>query len=782
MDLELTSDQLCLPGDTESFEFESTAALEPHSRIIGQPRGVRAIEFGIRVPSPGYNIFVMGESGTGRTTAIERFIKERAAVLPVSHDWVYVHNFVKPRYPNAIRLPPGKGTELRLDLENLLERLQSAIPQAFDSEAYREEMRGLEDQVSSAREEALEQLQVKVGAEGGSLIAVPEGLRIIPAPEGKPLSPDQFAALPPEKQEQWRKVSGELDRELEDTMRLLRDAEGDARKALHELVRKVASSVVVLAMEPVLKKYTPLDEAVGYLEQVQNDIIENVGFFYEEEADEGSKIPPEIKFRRYQVNVIVDHSKSVGAPVVLENNPTELRLLGRVEHEAGFGGATSTDFTLIRAGALHAANGGFLVLRARDLFSEPRAWEALKRSLIGGIASPEDPATRGGAATLSLDPEPIPINLKVILIGPPQVYFTLHDNDEDFRTTFKVVADFGETMDRTRENELEYATFIATRGVEEGLLPFDRGAVSRVIEQGSRLAGSQKKLCTRFGEIANLVRESSYWANESGRELVTSEDVLNAIRQRIFHHGRIEEQLQEQILDGTLLISTTGRVVGQVNSLTIAQVGEYMFGQPARVTARTFMGKDGVVQIDREVDLAGPIHNKGLMTLIGYLGGHYALEHPLSLTAQISFEQSYGGVEGDSASTAELLALLSSLSNIPLRQDIALTGSINQFGDIQVIGGVTDKIESWFKLCKEAGFNGEQGVIIPAANVEDLMLDETIRQAVDQGNFHIWAVNQVDQALHILTDQSPEKVHQAVKSRLRSLALEIERFGREGEK
>jgi predicted ATP-dependent protease len=778
MTLELKSEALCLPSDPDQFEFETTAELEPQYRIIGQPRGVKAIEFGIRVPSPGYNIFVMGESGTGRTTAIERFIEELAKTLPVPDDWVYVHNFDKPQYPIALRLPSGRGTELRSDLENLLERLLTVIPRAFDSEAYREEVHKLEQDVSATRDDELNQLQEKVREKGGALIAVPEGLQIIPAKDEKALSPEQFAAMPPDEQDQWREVSHELDHELEETMHRLRDFEGQARESLQDLVRKVASSVVLLALEPLKQNYQAQDEVVDYLQHVQEDIIEHVAFFQEEPPSEAGNIPPEIKFRRYQVNVMVDHSKSVGAPVILENNPTVLRLLGRVEHEAGFGGAISTDFTLIRGGALQAANGGFLVLRARDLFSEPRAWDALKRALIGSSACPEDPATRGGAATLSLDPEPIPINIKVILVGPPEVYFTLYSSDEDFRTSFKVVADFGDRMDRTRENELEYATFIATRILEEDLLPLDRTAVSRVIEQGSRLAGSQRKLSTRFGEIADLVREGSYWAKEAGREVVSSKDILNAVKQRIFYQGRIGAQLRERILDGTLLIATSGEVVGQANSLTVTQVGEYVFGQPSRVTARTFMGKDGVVQIDREVNLAGPIHNKGLMTLIGYLGGTYALDHPLSLTAQISFEQSYGGIEGDSASAAELFVLLSSLSEVPLKQEIALTGSINQRGEIQAIGGVSDKVESWFKLCQEIGFTGHQGVILPATNVDDLMLDESIRQAVDQGKFHVWAINHIDEGLQILTGKPADEIHQAVQARLLKLAIGIEKFGR----
>jgi lon-related putative ATP-dependent protease len=398
---------------------------------------------------------------------------------------------------------------------------------------------------------------------------------------------------------------------------------------------------------------------------------------------------------------------------------------------------------------------------------------------VGGTACPDDPVARGGVATYSLDPEPIPIDLKVILIGPPEHYYMLHASDEDFRATFKVVADFGVEMDRTPENEHEYATFISTRCYEEGLLHFDTGAVSRVVEQGSRLAGSQRKLSTHFGEIADLVREGSHWAEQAERKVVTSDDIMHAIRERIYFQGRTEARLRERIMDGTLLITTKGEVVGQVNSLTVTQVGEHRFGQPSRVTARTYMGKGGVVQIDREVHLAGPIHNKGVMTLIGFLGGRYATEQPLSLSAQITFEQRYGGVEGDSASAAELYTLLSSLSGFPIKQEVALTGSINQRGEIQAIGGISEKVESWFKLCKEQGFTGGQGVLLPASNIEDLMLDEPLRDAVDNEEFNLWALSTIDDGLEILTGRPADEVHEAVQNRLLELAKGIESFAKE---
>jgi lon-related putative ATP-dependent protease len=526
------------------------------------------------------------------------------------------------------------------------------------------------------------------------------------------------------------------------------------------------------------ERYAQFTDLIKHFDAMQEDIANHVDVF-REEAEEHPETSLQDSLTRYSANVIVDHSDLQGAPVVVENNPSVIRLLGLVEHEAGPRGAIRTDFSLIRGGALHHANGGFLVLKARDLFVEPNAWESLKRALLSGTVCPDDPAARGGATVRSLDPQPIQLDLKVILLGPLEHYFTLYSGDEEFRSIFKVAAEFDEIMDRNRENEMEYATFIASRCREEGLLHFDRPAVSRVIEHGSRIAGSQKHLTTKFGIVADLVRESSYWAAEEGRSIVHSGDVLKAFRERIYLRNRPEIRLRERILDGTLLIATEGEVVGQINSLTIAQAGGYRFGQPVRVTGRTFMGKSGVVQIDREVHLSGPIHNKGVMTLTGYLGGTYAEDQPLSLSAQITFEQTYGGIEGDSASAAELFALLSSLSGVGIKQSLAITGSVNQRGEIQAIGAVSEKVESWFELCKSRGFRGDQGIVIPTANIDDLMLDEPIREAVDAGEFHLWSIESVDEGLGILTGRPAAEVHDAVKDRLLELAKGIEHFGKE---
>jgi len=774
----LSPEKLRRSYDKSNLKLKTTAELTPATNIIGQPRGVQAIDFGINMKNVGYNIYVLGESGTGRTTAIKQFVENKAGAAPVPPDWLYANNFLEPHKPIAIQLPAGEGCRLRDSLQQLIKQLKDEIARAFDNQAFRDASLEVSHVLESKREEIFINLQEKAQSMGATLISSPEGFRIVLVKDGQPVQPQAMAALSQEEQKAWKETNHTIQHELNEAVHQARKMEIEAQSELEDLKRRVASSVVDVAMEELKNDFTEYEKVTVYLDQVHQDIIDNVDLFRDEiegEEDE-QQMPPFDDFRRYQINVLVDHKRTEHAPVIVELNPTIPRLLGRVEHEARFGGAVVTDFTLVRSGTLHAANGGYLVLRARDLFTEPGAWDALKRALVGGVIRPDDPVTRAGAASRSLDPEPIPLNVKVLLIGPPALYYQLYSTDEDFRISFKVMADFDETVPRTPENELEYAQFIATRNHEEGLLHLDQAAVGRVIEYGSRLAGTQNKLSTRFGNIADLVRESNYWAIEAGRDLVSVEDVEKAIDNREFLRNRIETRMRENLMDGKQLIATDGAVIGQINGLTVSQIGDHAFGHPSRVTARAYAGRESVVQIDREVELAGPIHNKGLMTLVGYLGGKYADDQPLSLSAQITFEQSYGGIEGDSASSTELYALLSTLSGFPINQAIAVTGSINQQGEIQAIGGVTQKVEGWFAVCQERGFTGQQGVMIPASNVQDLMLRVAVVEAVAAGKFHIWAVDTVDEGLEILTGQPTGEVHASIKTRLRELAEILKQF------
>ncbi len=760
-----------------SFAFETTAELSPVTRIIGQSRGVAALDFGINIDSPGYNIYVLGQSNTGRAGAIEHYLKEHAAGRAAPSDWVYVHNFREPDKPVALRLPQGMGCQLRDALSQRITQLRTKISDAFDNQAFRDAALETRHEMEAAREKLFDNLKSEAVSMGAVLLRTPEGFTFTPGVDGRPFSPEEAAQMSAEQQAAWRESLHALEHRLNEAIYQARKLEGEAKDALDDLVRRVTSSVVDVELDALTGEFDAFENVKQFIDEVRQDVLDNVHLFRDSETstDDAEEDDLPEQFRHYRVNVIIDHKYSTSAPVVVEYNPTVPRLLGRVDHEARPGGVR-TDFTLLRGGALHEANGGYLLLRAGDLSAEPGAWEALKRALVSGTLRPDDPATRSGMATRSLDAEPILLDLKVVLLGPPELYYMLRSADDDFRPTFKVMADFDEMVPRSEENELDYATFIATSCVEEGLPHFNREAVARVIEFGSRHSGSQKKLTARFGKIADLVRESAYWAQQASRDLVTLADVVSAIDHRNYRSNRVETQLRESLADGKQLIATEGDVVGQINALSVSRVGEHTFGQATRVTARTYVGKQGVVQIDREVELAGPIHNKGLMTLVGYLGGQYADDQPLTLSAQITFEQNYGGIEGDSAASTELYALLSSLAGLPIRQSIAVTGSVNQRGKVQPIGGATAKIEGWFEVCKLRGLTGEQGVLIPASNVGDLMLRDEVVAAVSESRFHIWAVDSIDEGIALLTGRPAAETHAATKARLRELALSGMRF------
>ena len=777
----LTPDQLRRVSDPETFNFNTTADLSVAPEIIGQPRGTRAIEFGIDIDSPGYNIFVLGEEGTGRTTAIGRFLRNKAANRPTPQDWMYVQNFTEPHKPRALNLPAGLGSSLRDDMNGLVEHLKRSLPQAFEQETYLAEYNKIQNQFESDRDTMFATLAEKALAVNIAVVNTASGVAIAPTRDSKPLSPEDFESLPEAEQKELEAAREQIKDEMESMLHVLRNAEKAAREAQHQLNQRVATSVVDHYFDELRAKYTAHGETVFYLNEVEQDIVDHVNDFLPTDDSKGdAATQPKPDFRKYTVNLVVDHGKTQGAPVVVELNPTFAKLLGRIENESRFG-TLLTDFTLIKIGALHAANGGYLVLRARDVFYEPLAWDALKRSLISGYVRTEDITSRTGfGATKTLDPEPIPLDLKVVLVGSPDIYYDLLHLDEDFGSIFKVKADFVSEMPRTDENEHQYALFIATLCVEEKLHPFDRGAVAKVIEYGSRVIGDQYKLSVRLGEVADLLREANYWAGITQHEVVSADDVLKALDEKFYRHNKTEELLRERILEGSVFIDTSGAVVGQINALSIVDYGDHPFGLPSRVTARTFVGHGGISQIDRDTNMTGPIHNKGLLTLISYFNSTYATHRSISFSAQITFEQNYNGIEGDSASCAELCALLSSLSGHPIKQSIAITGAVNQKGDILPIGGVNEKVEGFFTVCHARGLTGEQGVIIPQTNVRDLMLRENVLAAVKEGKFNIYAVSTVSEAIEILTgapagerkdNKFPDKtLHHAVEKRLRELA------------
>ncbi len=796
-DFEVPVHKLRWVCDPAILGIESSAELEAATEPIGQERALSAIDFGANISSEGYNIFVLGPVGSGRTTIARQILQDIAAQRPTPADWCYAYNFRDPRSPVALRLDPGDGRRLADDVDELIEDITQAIENVFDSDEYQEQRDELLREFREERTREMRAFEKKAEEAGFTIGRSPAGLVVAPAPNGEVITPEQYEQMSAEEREELDKKRGELQDELLDLMQELRRREKEARKALRQLDRQTIQFATSHLIDELLKKYARYDAVVEHLRQMKDDLVENVARFRDGEEHTPPFPVPEVfigtthtPYDRYRINALVVNEGLEGAPVVFETNPTIDNLTGEIEYQTRMG-ALTTDFTMIKPGALHRANGGYLILEAEAVLRRPFAWETLKRCLKNRevkIESIQDQVRF--ISTVSLEPEPIPLDVKVVLIGTSLIYYLLYEYDDEFGKLFKVKADFNTVMDRSEETIQAYARFIAAKCQEEDLPPFSAEAVAKVVEHGVRIASDQEKLTTRFVEVVDLVRESAYWAMRNGNgELVQGEDVQNALEQSIWRSNRVEERLLELIEQGTLLIVTEGKVPGQINGLHVAALGDYTIGMPTRITARSSPGTAGVINIEREVKLSGPIHDKGVLILSGYLHQKYASDQPLSCAASISFEQSYSQVEGDSASCAELLALLSSISGIPLRQDIAVTGSVDQHGTVQAIGEVTRKIEGFFEVCKVKGLTGEQGVVIPAANVRNMMLREEVVSAVEAGEFHVWAVQTVDEALEILTGMPAGEmdatgnypvgtVHHAVRSRLQQMAKTLREYGR----
>ena len=780
----LTPDKLRQICQTDRFAFTSTAELQAETQIIGQPRGTRSIAFGIGIASHGYNIYALGAHGTGRATAIEHFLQQQTTNAPVPPDWIYVHNFAVPHQPRAIELPAGQGAKFKARMSRLITDLRQDLPQAFDTDSYRETINGVQAQFEKERGQLLQALQQKASAQNFGLMQTASGFAIMPVANGQQMSPEQIQALPIETRQAMEVAAQKLSAELEEVAYQIHELELQARQTMKKIDRDVAQTAVQHHFESLKNGYAQEDEMGLYLDEVQADVLNQIDDFTSPVDS-----PEEIDLSRYEVNLLVNNAETKSAPVIIENNPTYNNLFGRLEYEMQ-NGLLTTHFTNIKCGSLHWANGGYLILNAHDLFKYPDAWEALKRAIKSEkiTVQPAAMMNNGQVLAKTLDPEPIPLQLKIIMTGSVGLYYYLYEQDEDFQTLFKVRADFDSTMPRDEAAEQAYANFIAHRCHQEKLLHFDRTAVAQIVEFGSRLAEDKRKLSTLFGMVADLVREASYWAGANTHTEVTATDVQKALTERTERANRMEEEMFEQFMDGTIFIATDGAVVGQVNGLSVLDTGDYSFGLPGRITARTFMGDDGIIHIERETEMAGPIHEKGVLTLNGYLGGTYAQHQPLSLTASLTFEQNYGGIDGDSASSTELYALLSSLSEIPIKQSLAVTGSVNQRGEIQPIGGANEKIEGFFRLCEARGLTGDQGVLIPASNIDNLMLHERVVTAVSQNKFHIWPVTTLDEGIELLMglpagqrqkdgSYPANTVHHAVQARLLQLAEELNNFG-----
>lgn len=763
----LTWDKLKYQCDPSMFKFKTTEEVEIEERIFGQDRAISAIDFGVEIESYGYNIFVLGPAGTGKTTAIRRALIQKAKDIQNPSDWVYVNNFTDKSYPIALELPNGTGAKFRDNIKVLLTDLKDQIPNAFENEHYQNEREQITGELEKKRHKELENLAQYAAERNFELKSMGRGFAMIPIRDNKPLPPEDFDKLPKEEQEKIQDAMKEIHEEAEKIMENVQDLEEKINERVSELNRRIADMAVGRSIGRLRKKYSDCPEVIKYLNAFKEDVLETVDDFLPDQDALPEGMPPmppqylkqiEPDFNRYEVNLLIGESGFDGAPVIFEKHPTYYNLVGRIEHKSTPSGSYETDFTKIKPGSLHRANGGYLIIEVNDLLKYSTAYDALKRCLKNHQVFLEDLNEQFRLiATTGLKPEPIPLDVKVVLIGSPWAYYMLYSYDEDFQKLFKVKADFGSEMNLDKTTIDDYATFIATIIRRENLKHITADGVASILEYSTRLVEHRDKLATSFSIIADLLRESDYWAKQNGNGFVTAQDVERALEEKEYRSNRIESKLQEYIEDGTIMVDSDGKVVGQVNGLAVMSYGDFTFGKPSRITALHFAGKSGIVNIEREVKLSGRIHDKGVMILTSYLRSKFWQESVLSFSASITFEQVYDEIDGDSASSTELYAILSSLSGVPIKQSIAVTGSVNQYGQIQPIGGVNYKIEGFFALCKARGLTGEQGVMIPIQNVKNLALKNEVIEAVKEGKFHVWPVTTIDEGIEILTGKSAGK-------------------------
>ena len=738
-----------------ALPFVTTDELDELGELPGQQRALEALRFGVAVSHEGYNLFALGPAGTGRESLVRRLLGEQAAARPVPPDCCYVNDFADPARPRALQVPPGRGQALRAEMAALLEELRSSIPGIFEREDFRARVEEINAEFAGREQSALSALAEEAAAAEVALMRTPNGFVLAPVKGGEAMNPDDFAKLPDAERERIGTSINAFQEKLARILRQIPQWMRERRERLKSLERHYVMTAVGQALDEILERWRDQPAVVSHIEALRQDVVENAAAFrqgHEAQAEApGLPFPVATDFRRYQVNLVVDNGGAKGAPVVFEDLPTHPNLLGRIEHVERFG-TLVTDFTLIRAGALHRANGGYLVLDAHKLLSQPFAWDGLKRALRARELRPESLARMLSlASTKSLEPEPIALDVKVVLIGERLLYYLLHELDPEFRELFKVVADFDDVVDRDDQGEALYARLVATLARRDGLLALQREAVCAVIERAARLAEDADRITARVAHVADLLREADHWARQRGAAQVGAQDVQRAVDERQRRADRLATRTRETILRGTVSIDTGGTEIGQVNGLAVYPLAEFTFALPTRITATVRLGDGEIVDIERESKLGGNIHSKAVMILSAYLSARYAEEIPLSLQARLAFEQTYGGVEGDSASAAELCALLSALGELPLRQSLAVTGSIDQLGRIQAIGGVNDKIEGFYDLCNARGLTGEQGVIVPAANIPHLMLREDVVAACAQSRFHVYAAEHADDVMELLT-------------------------------
>jgi lon-related putative ATP-dependent protease len=788
---ELRPESLRWTCDPKIINAKTTEELKPLDMMVGQPRAYQALLFGFQVKEAGFNIFAAGPPATGKTAATVDFLEDIAKAKPTPSDWCYIHNFEDEYQPNILRCPPGLGRQLKQDMRELIQAARIAIPQLFDGEDYSAKRDDLLKKINQKRQETISRMGQTAEEEGFTMQLTALGISLVPVMNGQPISDEEFLSLPKETQQKFVKKRETLKEKLTPFLRELRDLETQARDEITEFDRDVTLYAIEHLTSTLLEKYKEYQDIINHLRAIQNHILGDLDQFrgrrsQKKESSQDAWLE-EFGFRVYDINVLVDNAGVKGAPVVIEQNPTYDNLLGRIEKESQLG-TLSTDFTLIRGGSLHRANGGYLIIRAEQLLRDLNVYDGLKRSLKAGEIRIEDLPQRAGYASVrSLAPNPIPLDVKLILIGDSNMYQLLFAYDPEFRELFKVKADFDYSMDKTDSNIRDYAGFFTTLALNENLKHLDASAIARLVEHSSRLAEDQDKLSTQFGLVADVVREAHFYALQENSKYVTAEHVERAIEAKTYRSNLIQEKLREYIQRNVIFISTEGEAVGQINGLSVLNVGDFSFGAPTRITVGVGLGKQGLIDVQREVNMSGPIHGKGVLIIAGYLASKFARDKPLTLTARIVFEQNYEGVEGDSASSTELYALLSALSGVPIKQTFAVTGSVNQNGEVQPIGGANEKIEGYFEVCKVRGLNGQHGVLIPESNVRNLMLKKEVINAVQAGKFHIFPVKTIEQGIEILTgiragNQSAEgnfekdSIYDRVDRRLREMAETARRF------
>lgn len=753
---ELSYTQLKKTCDPASFKFKTTKELEAFNGTIGQARGIKAMEFGLNIDIKGYNLYLEGPTGIGKTIYARNKLETLAKTKPVPDDWCYVYNFANPNEPVAISLPAKMGKEFKNDMAQFIENIKVEIKTAFNNQDFATEKANIEKSVEEKKIKMIEKLNKDAAKQGFEIKNTPSGIYFLPMINGKTLSEDEFNALDEVTKNDFERRSVEIQKETIEVMSKIKELERKANERMSSWQNNIALFAVSIQINELRNKYKKFAKIQTFLRDVQKDILSNLSEFIAEPQQQPQMPMPRndvLKpWQKYQVNLFVDNSELDGAPVIIDSNPSYYNLFGKLEYENTYG-TLRTDFTLIKPGLIHKANGGYIVLQVRDLLTNPVIWDSFKRVLRTKtiyVDTLKD-YQMNTVAIASLKPEPIPVSIKVLLIGPSNVYYQLLNFDEDFKKLFKVKVEFDEEAPRTDANMFKIAQFIHNFCEKEKAPHFNAGAVAEVIEYCSRCVENQNKLSTQLNDITELLGEACTWAKMDGAKTVTAAYVKKAVVERIERINKYDQRLVEMIQNGTIMIDTDGQKVGQINGLSIMSIGDYSFGKPAKITANTYVGKSGIVNVEREVELSGTSHSKGVMILAAYIGEKFAQERPLSLTASLCFEQMYNGVDGDSASSTELYAILSSLSDLPIKQNIAVTGSVNQKGEIQPIGGVTDKIEGFFSICKLRGLTGEQGVMIPYQNIRNLNLNDEVIKAVKDGMFHIYAIKNIDEGIELLT-------------------------------